>query len=134
LRLGFAEFPSGIVYCLKQINIIYEPTFIGPPILDQTILISNEWSYIIAKYTDGFGQLANSELELGGAEAFLKYDTESGHLTISVPDDELALKVGDYRAKLTLTDKRGSKKVLEFKINVMSFEKAQTKVSERVVN
>ena len=80
------------------------------------------------KFTDGFNLEASSKLDLGGAEKFLSYDDSSGALAISVPSNILQGFVGTYNAKLTLTDKRGSQREYDFKINVVLFAKAAEKV------
>lgn len=64
---------------------VYEPTFNGEDIEDQTIIVGANWEFTLPTFTDGFGLNCRIfALEIGKAADFLVFDAVKNSLKLKI--------------------------------------------------
>jgi hypothetical protein len=77
------------------------------------------WSYQIPAYLDFFGQFAQSFLELGAADHFVKFENRHIILSVEPSSIKLAKSVGSYKVLLKLIDIKGYTETRSFNLSVV---------------
>lgn len=133
IKLGFQEYPSTIVTCLKKVMVQYITKFKGT--VPQTIVFPSDKPYelVLPEFTDVFGKPAKVSVQLDETLDFFIFDQTSNRFSTYGDLKLLPEFVGDYKGVVTLTDSVGNSINYDIKISVTNTQSAQADQSKKVV-